>query len=158
MSNTLVKSSWLLIVLMLSGCQQVYNNIADSVYEAEFSNISLYYGDFSGIKDMNQISFWMRRRVTWKYTRSIQSPKETLERGTGDCDGYALLYMNIAYVLFNVKCDLVLTDLDDRKIKEGGTIDHAVVRLPSGKLIDAESGWEYNGPICYIYSFDTVFK
>lgn len=141
------------LVLCLTGCAQ----INDIYYSNMFSDIPLYYADYSSIQDVWGIPYYYYDAVKYAITDDLQTPQETLTKGTADCEGYALLYMNIAYIRFGIKCDLVLTN-SGRSIVEGGDIDHAVIRLPSGIMVNAQTGSIYHGPICYIYSFDEVFQ
>lgn len=141
-----------ILTIALTSCQEIINIGAELMYEGDYSYIPLYYGDFYGIQSLEDIPRWMRSKVKYEVS-DVQSPRETLDRGKGDCDCYALLYMNIAYILFDIKCDLGLVDKNN-----DGNIDHAVVILPSGKLINAQYGTEYNGSTDYEYDFDTVFK
>ena len=140
------------LILCLTGCAQ----INDTYFSARFADIPLYYADYSGIQDVWGIPYYYDA-VKYAITDDLQTPQETLTKGTADCEGYALLYMNIAYIRFGLKCDLVLT-LSGRAIVEGGAVDHAVIRLPSGIMVNAQTGSIYHGPICYIYSFDEVFQ
>jgi hypothetical protein len=149
---------FLLTALTVSSCDTLYNEIDDSRFTSMYSDIPLYYGDFSRVLSPCFISAWMRERVTYESTRRVKYPEETLSSGSGDCDCYALLYMNIMYVCFGIKCDLALVNTGKRHVVAGGKIDHAVVRLPNGTLISAQSGAVFNGKIRYIYYFDEVFS
>ena len=141
-----------ILVVSLTSCSDVIGLVEDMTYEGDYSYIPLYYGDFDNIQDTSDIPRWMRSKVQYEVS-DVQSPKETLDKGTGDCDCYAILYMNITYILFDIKCNLVLTNNSG-----GDLVNHAVVRLPSGKMINAQTGTDYNGPTYYEYDFDIVFK
>lgn len=141
------------LVLCLTGC---YVPTLDTIYSRTFHNIPLYYADYSKVKGIWDIPTYYTT-ISYKPTSGVQTPQETMERGTGDCDCFTLLYMNIAYCRFGLKCNLVLTD-PQRTVVAGGKVNHTVVQLPSGLLIEAETGSIYHGTISYIYSFDEVFQ
>jgi len=145
-----------ILSILLTGCQQIYNIAADQQYGNGFSDIPLYYGDFSEIETIDDISSWMRSRVSYRITDTVLSPEEVLDSGYCDCDGYALLYMNISYVRFGVKPSFGLVK-QGKKIVHGGEIDHAVVKL-HGNYINAQSGSLFTGKVGYEYSFDHVFR
>jgi hypothetical protein len=147
----------LFLALALSGCALNPDERIDLELHEVYTGFSLYYGDFSSVRNMSDIPDFMYQRVKYSDTDDPQSPEYTLSRGKGDCDCYAMLYMNIAFVRFGVKCDLAFCDAS-RQIIEGGKINHAVVRLPSGEYIGAQSGLPYTGPIGYVLDFDEVFS
>lgn len=131
----------------------------DDVLMEKYTGFSLYYQeDFSQIPNIECISWYMENHVTYKKTKERQSPKETMLKGTGDCDCLALLYMNIAYLVFGVKCDLAFCEPSEREIVDGGDVTHAVVRLPGGVYINAQDSSVYTGLIGYIFTFDEVFS
>jgi len=49
----------LLVVVTLTGCQQVLDEVTDDEYGDRYSGISLYYGDFSSIRYESGIAFWI---------------------------------------------------------------------------------------------------
>lgn len=151
------KLAVLLLALTISGCAFQSDEWIDDALHRQYTGFSLYYGDFSEVYDIDVIPDYMYYRVKYVETDDPQSPEYTLSRGKGDCDCYAILYMNIAFVQFGVKCDLAFCDTS-RQIIEGGKINHAVVRLPSGEYIGAQSGLPYTGPIGYVLDFDEVFS
>lgn len=149
------------LAVVLAGCSldidEIRDEFRDGFYGADFSGFSVYYGDFSAVRCMGDIPSWMTARVQYVVTNEIQGPEYTLYRGWGDCDCYAMLYMDIAFVRFGVKCDLALVDTG-RAVVAGGVINHAVIRLPSGRLVNAQNGTTYTGQIAYVYTFDEVFN
>lgn len=145
-----------LMAFMLTGCQQIIDTSANMQYGDDFSGFNLFYGDFSAIDSLWDIPYWMDKYVTFKETTEVLSPKEVMKRGFGDCDGYALLFMNIAYVRFGIKPSLCLVDYS-RAIVDGGYVNHAIVKV-NGKYYHAQSGQKYTGSIGYEYSFDHVFE
>lgn len=75
------------------------------------------------------------------------SPKETLNRGCGDCEDYAILLMYEIYTSFGGKSELALTD------------HHAIVKY-AGKYYDvipAKESNDYPGIIA-IYSYDFIMN
>lgn len=140
-------------VLFFSSCDFA----VDGFFSEIFKDIPLYYGDFTEIENEGQISPWINARVEYKKIGDGQSPKETLRRGEGDCDSFVLLYMNILYVRFGIKSTFCLV-VSGRNIVEGGFVNHAIIRMPSGRLIEAQQGKMVDYSIGYEYSFDHVFK
>jgi hypothetical protein len=145
-----------LVSLLFSSCS-IYNEIGDYVYSYRFSDISLYYGDFSEIESVDKISKWINTKIKYEKTKDILTPEEILQKGKCDCDGYSLLFMNIAYVRFGIKCSLSLVDTKDRKVVEGGDINHAIVKLPNGILIEPQTGRKVYYDVCFEYTFDEIF-
>lgn len=144
--------------IFISCDNPVFNNISDYIYEEEFSNIPLYYSDFSEIKNIAQIPLWMKSKISYEKTDEVLSPEEILTRGKCDCDGFAILYMNIAYVRFGIKCSLCIVDQNSKEIIDGGIGNHAIVRLPDGTLIAAQTGRVATYDVGYEYDFDDVFS
>lgn len=142
------------LALLLSSCS--FDTWRDDKLRDIYTGFPLYYGDFSVIEDMAYIPWYMDNRVEYVSTDTPQSPETTLLRGKGDCDCYALLYMNIAYVRFGIKCDLAFCNI--RKVVDGGKVNHAIIRLPSGEYISAQNGEPYTGSVGYLFTFDEVFS
>ena len=103
----------LISVFLIFGCSNYYlglqNEYRDYRYGEMAADHNLYYGDFSEIENLEDISAWIMGNVFYKVDiiESWDNPQEVLERGYGDCDDFSLLVMNIAYVRFGVKYDLV---------------------------------------------------
>jgi len=150
----------LFLCLILTGCTfESPDESNDSKGERMYSNIPLYYADFGSIYSLDDISDYIGEHV--KYKKDIgkdhaQSPQETLTLGTGDCEDLALLFINIAYVTLDIKCDLIR--VNTRKIVEGGRTTHATVLTPDGIIIEPLSGRVVNYTIRYIYFFDDIFN
>jgi len=155
-----MKKALLLIVafLSLTSCKQIYDTQQEAYNQKMFSDIPVYYGNFEGLETLEDITPWINSRVTYKETDRVLSPEECIIRGQCDCDGYALLWMNIAYVQFGIECDLILVKDESRKIEAGGTINHALVRLPNGTQIAPQNGEKRNYTVRYSYHFDEVFN
>lgn len=152
------KIIFVFLAFFFVSCSNIMDGLAESKLSAYFSGIPLCYYDFSSIENIDEIPLWIRSRVSYEITNETLSPEELLKRGKGDCDGYALLYMNIAYIRFGMRCSLCLVDLTDRKIVNGGSINHAVIRFPDGTLIDPQNGDVVFFDVGYEYSFSDVFK
>lgn len=149
----------IIVSLIFVSCDNpVFNTISDYIYEEEFSDIPLYYSDFSEIENINQIPLWMKSKISYEKTDEVLSPEEILTRGKCDCDGFAILYMNIAYVRFGIKCSLCIVDQNSKEIIDGGIGNHAIVRLPDGTLIEPQNGKIIYYDVGYEYDFDDVFS
>lgn len=146
----------LLFVLALSACQVNPDELRDEAYAEDYRNIVLYYGDFTTIPRLSFVPSWIDAHTTFIAGLETRDPREVVESGLVDCDGVALLYANIAYVKFGLKCSLCLTNYS-RSILSGGKVNHAVVRLPDGTVIEPQTGEPYTGSIGYEYTFDEVF-
>ena len=147
----------LVMLVVLSGCKLVRDNYFDYGYVQLYAEKELYYDDYSNIYDLNDIVYWIWDRIEYNSEDGSRSLKEIVNSGWGDCDDIALLFMNIAYLRFDIKCDLVL--VYNREVVDGGDINHAVVRLPDGMLLGVGSNAivEYES-IGYIYYFDDIFS
>lgn len=121
----------------------------------------LYYGDFSEIETRRDIVPYIRARVSYK-SESVDEatdPEHTLSRGYGDCEDFAILYMNILYVVFQEESSIACVDIDKRRaVVEGGSVNHAIVQLQDGQLIEPQSGYVVDCPVGYRFSFWTVFR
>ena len=127
-----MKYLMLLLLLLMLNCSIAYSDMADSYYQQQAAGHELYYGDFSEIQTLQDISVWIMNNVYYKAdeTDSWDNPEEVIKRGYGDCDDFAILVMNIAYVRFGIEFDLVLVDTEIMKsIEEGGNINHASVAI-----------------------------
>jgi hypothetical protein len=149
----------LLVVLFVSmfftGCQQA-NDLKDQYYK-EVYRTSIYYGDFSQIKKVDDIPWWIRQHIQYHEDvgEDIVPLAETVERGYGDCEERALMYLNILYIKFGIKGEFCMVD-SSRSVGEGGYFDHAIVRV-NGVLIEPKYGTVVYAPIAYYYSFDEIF-
>lgn len=118
----------------------------------------LLTGNFRGINSHEDIARYIKDNVRYEIENFDvwTSPSETLNRGYGDCDDYALLYMNLAYLNLGIKMDFVAVNDIDRTIKTGDPT-HAEVRY---------RGQHYNiytreklekTVVFYSYEFDELF-
>jgi hypothetical protein len=147
------------IIALFSSC--AFDVAGDIYFSETYKDTPLYYGDFREIKKKSDIAAFIRSRVTYQsdFVDEKSSPRETLSRGCGDCEDFAILYLNILYVVFREKGELVLVNSGDaRSVESGGIADHAIVRLSDGQLLEPQSGQtvEY-ACVRYSYTFDQVF-
>jgi len=120
----------------------------------------LFYGNFNEINSFEDIAEWIGKNVRYanEYVDHWDDPKVTVLRGYGDCDDYAILFMNIAYVRWGIELDFVAVNRHDRQATNLEP-DHAEIRY----------GWNtysiYTGRpikdityIYYMYTFDEMFR
>lgn len=157
----------LIIAAIFSSCDLYHNTL----YYSRAVNHKLYSADFGNIEDYHYINAWIKNHVKYK-TESYDNwsdPETTVNRGYGDCEDMALLFMNIAYFKLNVKCNLILVDCyneTDREIinqhipqyyiVDGGYINHAIIEM-DGIYIDPMFGIVKYSKIGYKYTFNEVF-
>jgi hypothetical protein len=143
----------LVMLVVLSGCDVLY----DANYSLRLSFKSLYYDDYSEIEDVYDIIYWIRERVSYQADIDYRPLASIVSSGHGDCDDMSLLFMNIAYIALDMKCDIILVD-SSRLIVNGGEVDHTIVRLPDGRFVDvANNKVRSVAYIGYEYKFDEVF-
>lgn len=153
----------LLLPLLFISCAQIADNMTDIDLSIKASGHSLYYSDdFNNISSYSDIDNWIGKNITYKSESSDvwQNPEETIKKGYGDCEDFAILYMNILYVRFGIKAVLVICDSDKmtaRTVVDGGEINHAILYF-AGKYIDPQTGNEYRlYKVGYKYTFSEVF-
>lgn len=155
------KISLLVIISCLSFSCSLYNDISDSVYSSRIKKVAVYYHeDFEDLHILNDIIKYIQTHVKYASEEgdTWSTAEETLTRGYGDCEDFAILFMNIYYVVFGVESEMVL--VDNRKIEEvkEGYVNHALVRLDNGKIISPRGGFTDITPVGYSYSFDELFN
>lgn len=130
----------------------IYERINDGSLEIYASD---YLPDFSTYFNLG---FKLRHMIEYKVDirDEFQSPEETFLNKSGDCEDFAILYINILYVKKGEKANLVLIE-DSRTIIEGGNANHAVVQLSNGDLIEPQTGRRVDSDVKYSYSFDELF-
>ncbi len=152
-------------ILLLTSCDIILNEAIDYFQEAAVTNKSLYDGDFPEMKTFEEVAAYVMENIDYiqdDLLTPVAGPKESLERGYGDCDEFSLAFMNVAFFTLGIKFDFASTLVPEgstanRHIGEGGIINHALVML-DGVLYSA-----YNGrpcpdlPISYYYYFDEVY-
>ena len=160
-----------LLVVLFSGC----NAWMDADLQSKAAGHELYYIEIpnaeNDIKTFWDIACWIRNNVEYIEDANAdtwENPEVTYNRGYGDCDDMAILFMNIAYFRFGIKCDFAavdgnkisIPDLDTRKqytIVDGGRVTHALVYY-AGNYYDPLFGLVNCEKVGYTYSFDEVFN
>ncbi len=157
----------ILLVLIVSGlfmsCDMVYE-IHDSLYESAIHGQVLYYGDFPEMESFEDISAYLEANVTYyndDRDYHISPVEETIKSGKGNCEAFALAFMNIAYIKLGVKCDFVSVDdsgSNQRAVLSGGKTTHSVVSY-NNQLYSAYTGQKITDyKAGYIYYFDDVIS
>jgi hypothetical protein len=152
----------MLSILLLNSCdlKRLQDERNDNYYTNEFiKKTDLYYPsdfDVDKINSVYDIAYWVKKRVedSDEYSHTWRSVEEMLSSGKVNCKGYSLIFINLYYIKYGVKCSMLFVDTT-RTIVEGGEIDHAVVEV-NGKQIDPQYGWSSYYVIGYKYSFDEL--
>lgn len=143
----------------------------DEKYSEYAYGHELYFGveepyfKWKEIELPEDVSKWINSNI--KYIEDeyeeFSNPEKVLKRGYGDCDDFAILVVNILYVRFGIKADLVLLDSYTNEVKyktiiNGGVVNHAAVRY-NGVVYDVyDLRRIYVNPIIgYLYPFEHVF-
>lgn len=157
-----MKKIILLVVVGISlmSCDMVYDYAADQTMQEKLSNKSLYedYELTTILVNLPDISIYMNDIVSYIEDDKdyAQNPEETYLIGAGDCEDFAILFMNIAYFEFGIKCDLVLVN-SDKTIENGGSLNHALIRY-EGTLYEPQTGEICSYEVAYSYTFDIIFN
>ncbi len=162
----------ILTITLLNSCdvQYIQDRTSDLFYERTLTADLYYSDDFNNIVSELFVSTYINHVAYVEYAKDIiegtKQPKKTLESKKGDCEDFAVLYLNILYVRFGIKGSIILVDdvkfkehhRNTRAIREGGEISHAMIKV-NGVIIEPQNGRVYRGyyPIGYEYSFDEVF-
>ena len=149
------KILFVLVAMLMMGCDIAVDNY---LYN-KLSGKTLYYGDFSGIETIDDIAPWVNKHIRPREQDTYRDVEEILKDGHGDCNDMALVWINIAYVVFGEKYSMVIVKYErPRAIVDGGLyFNHAVVLIGSecldvylNKLVIYET-------IYYKYSFENIF-
>lgn len=172
-----MKKSSILFIIIFSfvGCDLYYSSIC--------SGHNLYYGDFSSIVSTRDIGSFLNDNID-PVMDSIDEWADlevSINRGYGDCEDFAIGFLNILYVRFDIKGSILLLDdnqhfsndldvnniiLDNsltKSVVSGGFINHAVICF-NGIIVDPFSGTvlgSYDSLEKYIgykYTFDEIFN
>lgn len=147
----------ILAVISLSSCKQVMDYGTDCSMRDRYCNIPLYPCNFKQVFNRASIPSWIDYYMDYRESSDLQTPTECMQSGYGDCEEWALLYLNIRYMRFQEKGELCLVQ-SGRTVEAGGqSCNHAVVRYGS-TLIDPMNGNEVNYEVCYSYAFDDIFN
>lgn len=143
------------LVVLFNSCN-LYDVGSDVMYGLKAGGKELYHHpDFASVENISQ---YIKDHVTYKVDEvdTWSSPKETMDRGYGDCDDIAILYLNILYIKTGKKGNLLLGYVR-REIVSGGDINHAFVEV-DGFPIEPTTGRKVVWKVGYRYSFDHVFN
>lgn len=161
-----MKKTLVIIILLtiFTSCNLIYE-IEDEIYMG-YLDLPLYSGpelDTSYIITKNihtEVWYHTKNLLVYKYDTDDywQSPFESISLGTGDCEDYAILFLNILYYNYNIKGNIILVNHQSRSVVAGGRINHCVVELPDGRQIDPQTGLQTNYTVKYRYTFDEVFR
>lgn len=132
----------------------------DEQYERSLSGKSLETNLSASFYRWQDITVWISNNISYKDdpTGYTQSPQETLDLGTGDCEDAALLFCALTFKYLGIKCNIVLVDTQERQVVAGGPIDHVMVQLPDGNLLSPQNCTIAVYTIRYIYYFDDIFN
>ena len=147
-----MKKIIVLSAILLAGC----NDMMD-LYLGSQLPLDLYDSEeWGNLETERQIGDWIRENIKyeWDYTNHNQGPEETLKRGKGDCEDFAILFMCIAYFELGERYSLAYLDTG-RAVESGGWVTHAVVSK-DGRHFDPIWREEFRD-VGYIYSFKEVF-
>ena len=127
---------------------------------AFFKSIGVYINGYY-FTLQNKITVHVEYKADISSQDVAQSPEITMRKRTGDCEDYALLFMNLAYIISNgeVLMDLVLVkDFGTpRTIVNGGIPNHAQISY-QGIIYEAQTGYPIYNSVMYRYIFWEVFK
>lgn len=130
----------------------------DRAIEEKINKTEIYYSeDFDSLRNIADIINYMQSKIEYKIDSvdTWSSPKEVLNRGYGDCEDFAIVFMNIYYVVTGVKCNLI--NVLSREVVNGGNVNHSMILLENDRIISPQNGQEYLYYIGYKYSFDLFF-
>ena len=153
------------LMSILSSCSLMYDIQDDVFYDEIGDGYSLYtpewideIDDISDVQEVisNHITYESESGDTW------QSPETTCEKGTGDCEDYAILMIDILYLKFGTEANLAIVESDEcRSVVNGSLdVDHAIVEC-DGVYYEATAKFykTYDDvTVCYRYTFDELFK
>lgn len=149
-----------MIMVVFMGCELPTTDDILSVGYKEELQTQIYYGDFSTIKTQADVIPWIRSHVIYKSDPEgenvINSLSETIALGYGDCEEFALLYLDIMYVKFDVKGQFQLVNASARQVANGGDCNHAVVYV-NNIQIEPQTGYHINYGVAFYYDFDEIF-
>ena len=155
----------ILTIIMFTGCSN-FMYVARNVTGHELYIIP----DFEFFDSYHNIAGFIRSNVQYQSESGDywKNPEETWNEHCGDCEDFAILFMNIVYISTGEKLDLVLVNIDDIKEvnsiddipdapqKINGVLNHAM--CAKGKLlIDPYTGKYFSGATHKRYSFDYIF-
>lgn len=153
--------SVLATLLLLASCSGLSDEIINQYYDGQlseiFSSIPLTNSpEWSGVATQEEIFQWLHENISYDFDdHTLHTPAEILESRKADCKGYALLYMNMAYICLGQMPDLIIEG--ERQVVDGGVPNHAYVR-DNGVYYEPQTGEEVVYPVGYLYTFREVFR
>lgn len=159
-----MKKIFICVVLIgiLSSCEMLINNTIDSYIYSKLEDIEYYdfaEYDLSDINSLRNVGTFLQSNTKFRYDSLDEwySPREFMLRGGGDCEDFAIAFMNIAHITLGIKMDLVVVNMQNRSVVEGGIGNHFVVRYEG---VNYSGQWGYKDAdqeVLYLYTFDEVF-
>jgi hypothetical protein len=159
----------LILIIVFMGCQVGVNpEVAvektpeelDAYYENVICGKEIYYSEkFTKATSPMLIGFWIFCTLDYASDDVDEgaSPRETMERGYGDCEDFCILFVNIYYINTGKKLDIGIVRYNDRAIVNGTWGNHAVV-LDEDIIIEGQTGaYADYSKTEFRYTFDEIF-
>lgn len=151
----------LLIVLipMVMSCNDASR---DMVYSYIFYDKELY-DNGERFETPRDVGYWIYSNISYDSNEYnswyVQDPKETLDKGTGDCKAAAVLFLNLYYFSSGYRGEIVLVKQNtmSRSIELGGAVDHCMVEI-NGVIYEPQTGEQFTGEVRYRYKFKEIFE
>lgn len=152
-----------LVVWMFSGCEMMYlvrDTVQDNYLLHKIQGQKLYNPGFPEMETFEDVADYVKSVLTYEKYSEILDPEEALEKGVGNCNTYAILFMDVAHFTLSVDFGFAGADCagsDQRAIGEGGFPNHAAIIL-NNQLYSAYRGTpitDYKAG--YSYDFNEVF-
>jgi len=149
-----------MVLIAFMGCQMPNSDeFSDKAYKEDLQT-QIYYGDFSSITTCACVIPWIRSHMVYKSDPEgeniVNSLSKTIALGYGDCEEFALMYLDIMYVKFSIKGQLQIVDNNSRQVANGGDGNHAIVCI-DGVQIEPQTGYRVDYKVAYYYDFDEIF-
>jgi hypothetical protein len=165
----------IMIILMsylLVSCEMGRDEHTDNVYGDKFNDIPLYdidnsemnYSEYNedltvsnqifrvGLEIMQHVSYLAEPRGR----DVLQTPEETWELKTGDCEDLILLMCSEIYFELGYELTIALTEQLAREVVDGGDPTH--VSAIYGDTVYSYYGYPANDKVMYKYSFWHVYR
>ena len=157
-----MKLSKILLTLIMCGlfssCSLIFDSILYSRLNQDVLNSNYIFTDVYKTPIIN-VTMSCKLNMTYA-SESVdiwQSLETILESKVGDCEDFSKLFINIMYLEYGLKCNMVIVN-SSRSVVEGGFVNHAIVELPDGTLVDPQLGNIVNYSIGYRFTFNELFK
>ena len=172
----IIKIILIILLFSLSSCELYKsweNHEIDKTMKERVSGHEIFwydFGDFSDHESMDKTIYYIVQCVIRENVEAVETgeeripgPKETWERGYGNCNGFSLLLANILFVEIGIKVSIVFSvlpeeeDTSSRTIVEGGYFNHTAIYY-KGQVYEPQNGFPVDDySICYIYDFNEIF-